>query len=157
MLTENMKENNLENSQFFHLISSQTCEEFFRKIRSFTSTYSAITSCSVKEIIGRVDKIQLQNDITLNEKFVYPRIINISVQIFPELPAKEEIIDVIEGCKKNALNYAIKVGLISKNKARTYESECKIELCATRESLQKLYPLENQKIMKFYTKSSHQS
>ncbi|XP_037035540.1 uncharacterized protein LOC119073834 [Bradysia coprophila] len=48
------------------LYSSQPCEATFRQVRSFTSTYSTIVNCSMLEIIHRIKKVQLQNDI-INE------------------------------------------------------------------------------------------
>lgn len=50
------------------LMSSQPCEEFFRKIRSFTSTFSTQVNFSMLEIIQRIKKIQLQGDIILSNK-----------------------------------------------------------------------------------------
>lgn len=55
------------------LFSSQPCEGFFRQIRSFTSTYSTVANCSIKEIVGRINKIQLQGDISIRSEFLYPR------------------------------------------------------------------------------------
>lgn len=46
-----------------HLFESQPCESMFRQLRSFTSTYSTVTNCTVKEAMLRLSKIQLQNDI----------------------------------------------------------------------------------------------
>lgn len=43
---------------------SQPCEGFYRMIRSFTSTYSTVANCTVKQILGRIHKIQLQGDIS---------------------------------------------------------------------------------------------
>lgn len=50
------------------LMSSQPCEEFFRKIRSFTTTFSTQVNFSMLEIIERIKKIQLQGYIILNNK-----------------------------------------------------------------------------------------
>lgn len=40
------------------LFESQPCESTFRQFRSFTSTYSTVINCSLKESISRVSKIQ---------------------------------------------------------------------------------------------------
>lgn len=50
------------------LMSSQPCEEFFRKLRSFTSTYSTKVNFSLQEIIHRTKKIQLQGEIIRKNK-----------------------------------------------------------------------------------------
>lgn len=104
-------------SAFFlpFLFNSQPCEEFFRRIRSFTSTYSTKANCSVKEIIERIDKIQLLDDIAIDEKFKFPRVQN--AHQFPgqteyELPSKKEIIECIENCRADAIENAIELGLL---------------------------------------------
>lgn len=43
--------------------SSQTCEEFFRTARSFTSTESTIINFTVNQFIHRVKRIQTVTDI----------------------------------------------------------------------------------------------
>lgn len=45
------------------LFGSQQCESIFRKLRSFTTTFSTVANCSVKEMCGRMSKIELQNEI----------------------------------------------------------------------------------------------
>lgn len=63
--------------QYFrpNLFESQPCKQMFRQVRSFTTTYSTVANCSVKEILERISKIDLQNNIVLNfgSNFVYPR------------------------------------------------------------------------------------
>lgn len=70
-----LKDRNLPGWFSTNLYSSQPCESVFRPIRSFTSTYSTVANCSVKEILSRISKIQFQNEIVhKNAKhFVYPR------------------------------------------------------------------------------------
>lgn len=93
-----------------HLFSSQPCEAFFRQIRSFSSTYSTVANCSVKEILGRIYKIHLQNDIALSTEFVFPRVKSKN-QFFNnrnrfELPPKHEIFKILEECRDEAINIA---------------------------------------------------
>lgn len=100
------------------LYNSQTCEEFFRQIRSFTSTYSTKANCSVKEILERISKIQLLNDITTNTTFKFPRVRNMhqfSDQINYELPTKGEIFKEIVNCQKDAIKKAIELGMLAEN------------------------------------------
>lgn len=101
-----------------NLYESQPCEQIFRQVRSFTSTYSTVANCSVKEIIGRINKIQLQNDISLNSTFIFPRIKNANKTVTEKpkmLPTILEIGDAIEKCKFEALYTAIRFGLIRKS------------------------------------------
>lgn len=112
-----LKNKNMAHTFIPDLYTSQICEETFRKIRSFTTVYSTVANCSIKEIIGRLDKIQLQSDLSLNTDFVFPRsktqpIANDSV---PQLPTKDEICQEIEKCKLDAMQFARSVGLISNN------------------------------------------
>lgn len=100
------------------LYSSQPCESFFRAIRSFTSTFSTVANCSVKEILDRIKKLQLKSDISANnaENYVFPRETKASDSTNNkiELPTRREIYNEIEGCKKRALRYAKSIGLIPK-------------------------------------------
>lgn len=101
-----------------NLYGSQPCEQIFRQVRSFTSTYSTVANCSVKEIIGRINKIQLQNDISLNSTFIFPRVKNANNIVIEKpqiLPSMEEIGEAIEKSKFEAIYTAIKFGLIKKN------------------------------------------
>lgn len=102
------------------LYNSQACENTFRQLRSFTTVFSTVVNCSIKEMIGRLDKIQILNDIALNPNFESPRLRKIPTQnpTINEstiLPSKEEIVAVIDECKLNALKFAKRIGLIRKN------------------------------------------
>ncbi len=50
------------------LYGSQPCESTFRQVRSFTSTYSTVVNFNMLEIIHRMKKVQLQNDIINDSK-----------------------------------------------------------------------------------------
>lgn len=123
---------NISMPHFFmtHLFESQPCENFFGQIRSFTSTYSTVVNCSLKEILGRIKKIQLQNDISNRSDFKFPRAkvaTNVkSNESFFQLPTQDEIIAKIEVCKSKATQFAINVGLTSKSKAKLLDFHCKI-------------------------------
>lgn len=56
-------------------LGSQTCEKIFRAIRSQTSTSVTVTNVSMKGILSRVRRIELQNRIvsTLQDDFAFPR------------------------------------------------------------------------------------
>lgn len=102
--------------------SSQPCESFYRQIRSFTSTYSTVANCTVKEILERINKIQLQNDISSDGDsiFKFPQKLKTcdskSLKITEHsLPNHADILEVIEEAKKVAINDAITIGLLREN------------------------------------------
>lgn len=64
------------NQIFFpNLMASQPCESTFRQVRSFTSTFSTVVNFNMLDIIHKIKKIQLQNDIinASNDKIKFPR------------------------------------------------------------------------------------
>ena len=53
------------NSQFLPwLYSSQPCEKIFRQTRSMTSTFSTVVNYSFMDILRRLNRIQILNDIS---------------------------------------------------------------------------------------------
>lgn len=114
-----------------HMFESQPCESMFRQLRSFTSTFSTVTNCTVKEAISRISKIQLQNDIIhgTSPYFVYPRLgskptSNTDQKKTIVLPSRAEIITEIQKCQRDAIAKAKLLGLIP-NKRNT-EFSCKV-------------------------------
>lgn len=129
LLLIHLKEINMPELFTPHLYSSQPCEALFRMVRSFTSTYSTVANCSVKEILGRINKIQLQSDIATHnaENFIFPRVANASSNIPKlELPTTQEIYNQIERCKTEAIEHATKIGLVKKKKSQTENWSCKV-------------------------------
>ncbi|XP_077255597.1 uncharacterized protein LOC143893755 [Temnothorax americanus] len=91
--------------------SSQPCEDFFRHLRSTSSTFSTIVNCSVLEAIHRVRRIQLQSDISTSnsnvstEGYKFPRAQKSSLcsnKSTFELPSLNEMEYTIESAKQNA-------------------------------------------------------
>lgn len=117
-----LKDKNLPQLFTPWLFNSQVCEETFRQIRSLTTVYSTVANCSIKEIIGRIDKIQQQNDIAFNSIFMLPRSKTPSTaKALGEqmcLPSKEEICSEIEKCRLEAMEFGKNVGLIQKKSPR---------------------------------------
>lgn len=116
-----------------YLFSSQPCENLFRLLRSFTTTYSTVANCSSKEAISRISKIHFQNEImyTTSPQFMYPRLKKTSSEENKpkcSLPSRDEIITEIEFCLKAAVATAKKVGLIEPNEQANQMFECKINL-----------------------------
>lgn len=112
-----------------HLYSSQQCESAFRQLRSFTSTYSTVTNCTTKEALGRISKIQLQNEIMhlTSPNFTYPRLAKKTNFMFSnELPTKEEITNIIIQCKHDAINTAVKLNLMSPGSSKKTKEKATI-------------------------------
>lgn len=125
-----LKHMNLPQYFLVHFLNSQPCESLFRQVRSFTSTYSTMANCSVKEILGRMSKIELQNEISfhLSSDYHIPRV-RIPTECGAaqnDLPDEEQIINEIEQCKKNAIEDALKLGLILKKQVKNFDFSCKI-------------------------------
>lgn len=128
-----------------HLYESQPCEAMFRQFRSFTSTYSTVANCTVKEAESRISKIQLQNDIVheTSSLFHYPRLAKLEAQTVNKsnekntLPTNVEIWKEIEQCKRNAIATAFKFGLIS-NRSEQISFTCKVPPYDSNASKQKL-------------------
>lgn len=112
-------------------LDSQQCEKFYSQLRSFTSTFSTKANCTVKEIMSRINKIQLQNYISGGgvSEFVFPKQIssnghkNISEVA---LPSKDAIVETIKHSKTEAIDDAIEIGLLSKEE-RYIKLDCKSE------------------------------
>lgn len=115
-----------------HLFESQPCESIFRQFRSFTTTYSTVTNCTVKEAMARISKIQLQNDIIhgTSPHFVFPRLnkqqnpndamLNRNI----DLPTKLEIVTEIQNCQQDAVAKAKSLGLIPNQRNNGFS--CKV-------------------------------
>lgn len=113
-----LKKNNMDDWFLPFIFDSQACESFFRQVRSLTTVYCRVANCSIKEIIGRINKIQLLNDITNKSEFVFPRVQNkknFSDKSIYTLPSEEEIIDTIEKSKQSAIEYAHQIGLLDED------------------------------------------
>lgn len=100
------------------LFSSQACEGFYRQIRSFSTCYSTVTNCTVKEILERIHKIQLQCDISddTSTNFIFPNRLKTCNSFKTSdfvLPTDAEIFEVIEKSKLQAIEDAIKFGFVS--------------------------------------------
>lgn len=112
------------------LMGSQQCESIFRQFRSFTSTYSTVINCTLKEAASRLSKIQLQNEVMHNtsKTYVYKRF-----KTQPQkheskkfdLPSLEQIYNEIEKCRRDAISMALKFKLIKKRCAKS--TECNIK------------------------------
>lgn len=124
-----LRERKLEHLFHPEMLGSQQCEHIFRQIRSMSSTYSTVTNCSLLEIMQRMSKIELQNDIShiKLKEFNFPRIGISSSSFYPtvdrngqdrygftfQLPDLNEIIREIELAKNEAFEYVESLGIKS--------------------------------------------
>lgn len=128
-----LKERNLDDLFLPHLFNSQPCESFFRKIRSMTSTYCTITNCSIKEMLGRINRISMLDDSALHTEIAFPRISKTqkhSGRCEYKLPSINEIFDEIEKCKSDAIEFAIQIGLIKRTDTKNISLKCPINSLA---------------------------
>lgn len=135
ILMAHLKGRNLDHLFHPDLLGSQQCEAIFRLIRSQCSTYSTVTNASLFEIIQKVSKIELQNQIAhfKLKNFNFPRIGKTSSSYFPlidrngenhyrkfvPLPSLDEIFREIEFAKMEVIEHAESLGVFLK-KSRNY-------------------------------------
>lgn len=103
----------------------------FRQIRSLSSSYSTVTNANLLEIIQKISKIELQNEIAHIKltHFNFPRIGKMSGSYYPlfdrngefqylnatPLPSRDEIFNEIEFAKMEAIECAASLGVSIKN------------------------------------------
>lgn len=124
-----LKNANAPHLFFPHLLNSQQCEAAFRQLRSFTTVYSTVANCSVKEILGRISKIQFQNEIMNTTDYIFPRSAkskNRSYHVVADLPTHQQIFDEIEKAKSHAFKDAQHIGLTKCKKIEKFDFSCKI-------------------------------
>lgn len=131
-----LKERKLDHLCLADMFGSQPCESIFRQIRSLSSTYSTVTNSSLLEIIQKMAKIELLNDISHIKlsHFNFPRIGVQSSSYYPtidrngvdsynktvQLPSQDEIFNEIEMAKLEAIEYAESLGVYSENSENTF-------------------------------------
>lgn len=110
------------------LFASQGCEEFFRSARSMTSTHSTVVNFSVLEFQHRIKRIDFLNEskCKLNSDFVFTRSKRVALDdqsdnasISPHiLPEDIDIDFAISAAKQEAVDLAIRLGMLSKRNAK---------------------------------------
>lgn len=109
-----LKKHNMQHLFMPWLFNSQSCENFYRLIRSLTTVFARAANCSVKDVLERIHKIQLLADIVNDSgtKFTFLRKKQPIKSETTLLPTKCEIKDIIEKSKVKAIEDAIKIGLL---------------------------------------------
>jgi hypothetical protein len=111
-------------AKFFQpqLAMSQTCEKCFSIVRTFTSTFSTVVNFSSLELIERLHKVQLQEEIIniLKDDFVFRqnlvRLAKYRNAILEEMPNDLELERLINQAKSDALNSAKSLGIVIQGK-----------------------------------------
>lgn len=118
LLIMQLRDNDLSDFFKLNLMDSQPCESFFRRIRSLTTTNSTVVTFSLKEMLGRINRITLQYDIAndSNTGFVYSRKKKIAEHLpVYELPSNDDIFHEIQQAKNEAICIANSFGLIKRS------------------------------------------
>lgn len=125
----NLKERKMDQLFLPHLFESQPCESFFRKIRSMTGAYSTVTNCSIKEMLGRINRIRFLDESALNSEIGFPRIKKTQTYMNRNehtLPMLKDVYNTIERARSEALDFALEIGLFNKNNVRHIPMACPI-------------------------------
>lgn len=126
-----VKKNNLTHLFLPYLLSSQPCEAFYRNVRSLTSTNSTVVNFTTKEILYRISRVQLLNEISNDAEpgFIFPKSLSStrghSHTTYSEIdfPTDDMIIRTLQKCERLAIAEAKKIGLITKS-TKSKESLC---------------------------------
>lgn len=132
-----LKEINMPHLFMLHQLGSQPCESLFRQARSLTSTYSTVINFSVKEFSERMNKIELQNQISSNigNVYLFPRLgcKKNNAKVF-ELPSFTDIHNTLGEAKNNAMADAIVLGLVQKSRSMSFDFACNINAYVNKRS-----------------------
>lgn len=98
------------------LLGSQTCESTFRQLRSMTSTFSTVVNFTLYDMLQRLRRIQLLNDIVTKSSEIcpelkFPRYERKMAKAPDVLPSDSELIELIESARQEATCDANNVGI----------------------------------------------
>lgn len=108
-------DNNAENIYF---MNSQICESFFRLIRSYTSMESMVVNCSIKSILGRIHRLQLEEilmkDLNDNQNLKFPKLLSRAKHVKKAKSnlTREQIENTIQDAFSYAVNQAKEVEMV---------------------------------------------
>lgn len=94
------------------LMGSQTCEEFYRSLRSLTSTHWTAINFTLLEMLHKVKRIEYAQEAIadLSSSFKFPRS-NLKKAVYHKLPADDEIYDIVMKAKDDALKDTTDIGM----------------------------------------------
>lgn len=110
------RELNLDSNFLVFLFSSQSCESFFRILRSMTSTFSTIVNFNLQEVLWRVKRSQALNEIInkLKGEYHFARINKDKQHLFiSKLPTNEEIVSTVNQALVEAVDDCISLGKLT--------------------------------------------
>lgn len=109
------------------LMSSQPCESTYRQLRSMTTTNSTVINFNMFDMIHRLQKIELQNEIfaAAPDYIKFPRLQSKKEKmVLPTtLPSNENIISLIENAKELAIKDLSDVGI---DETHTLNFKCQV-------------------------------
>jgi len=96
------------------LANSQHCEKFFRYLRSMTSTMCTVVNFSLKDLMSRIRRIDLEQELSsdLKSTFVMPDK-NLNIQPSNSVPNEMEINEIVENARLQAVTDLERVGIFS--------------------------------------------
>lgn len=137
-----LKKNNLTHLFLPHMYSSQPCESFYRQIRSLSSVSSTVVNCSTKGMLDRISRTQLLSDISNDRDngsvIIYPKSFNScefsqTNDVKSDFPNEIEIVNAILKCKADAIQKAMRIGLLKKKYGSKNEAcVCNVKTYAKR-------------------------
>lgn len=127
--------NSGEDNQFVTvLMGSQTCEEFFRSLRSLSSTQWTSINFTLLEMLHKIKRIEYTNEAMadLSSTFTFPRL-STKVSKNHKLPSDDEIYDTVMRAKDDAIKETKSIGMLIKrnerNKSKKQTEEKSIFCC----------------------------
>lgn len=112
-LTLQLSSLNMEHLFLPFLYNSQTCEAFFRNLRSMTTTNSTVVNFSLRDVIFRIRRVSFQTEVMnkLGDKYNFVMKNNTRGTQFSSLPNEDEIFQIIMRAKEEALRESFNVGI----------------------------------------------
>lgn len=120
-----------EDEQFITtLMGSQTCEERFRRLRSLTTTNWTAINFSLLEMLHKIKRIEFCDEAMadLNDSFNFPRL-NTKDHTSYKLPTEEEIFDMVNKAKDDALRNAAEIGIVVNRRGTKSSKDIPTSLC----------------------------
>jgi hypothetical protein len=95
------------------LMSSQTCESFFRMLRSYTGVENLVANCSIKGFVSRVQRLQLEDILmrSFQTDINFPRLKKEANTTNVQYPSNDEIEKTMMKAMKLAEKNADKLGM----------------------------------------------
>lgn len=104
-----------DNAENIFILSSQECEAFFRKLRSYTGVESTVVNVSMKSFTSRLQRIQLDEKLMYHMKddYTFPKLLTREKkqQIPKANLSQNQIENVIETAEKDAQMITQKLGM----------------------------------------------